>query len=124
MSNSIPAQRAAVQRAEHAIILGELNRLKGYSGSIQGTSLDTALDEQRFRCWEVASIIETVAISLKALYGEADDGWRALGVAARMVKEVADDLESGMLEDRALEIARKPELITPQAAALAAVVPD
>jgi hypothetical protein len=73
--------------------------------------IEAAIDEQRFRLWESAAIIESVAIALsKRLFdGEWPAGvpefHRALGATARVLADVADQLEMPCLEDRGQQLA-------------------
>ena len=95
--------------------LADLDRLAGYTGTIQGTPLDTAIDDQRSRLWAAQSIVDMVIGSLQNHFDEAwpadiPDFPRALREASRVIGEVAGDLEAGVLEDRALEIARAEEI--------------
>lgn len=92
----------------------ELTKLMGYSGSIQCTPLDTALDELRVALFEANSIIECVAHAIEREFGQdcpADrpEFPRALRTASRMLDSVAGGLEAGTLEDRGLAIARASE---------------
>jgi len=54
-------QREQARSAAPPAGLEELDKLSGYAGSIQGTPLDTAIDEQREALWLAQSIIDTVA---------------------------------------------------------------
>jgi hypothetical protein len=95
--------------------LEDLNRLLGYAGSIQGSALDGALDEQRRKLWEATAVIESVAGALLQHFrgswpADVPEFNRALSMAARTVYAAAGDLEAGILEDRALAIARAKEL--------------
>lgn len=91
----------------------DLDRLSGYTGSIQGTPLDTALDEQREALWLAQSLIDTLAPALIRVFGD-DGDWQAkfpefprvLRESSRIIRNAADNLKSGILEDRALAIAR------------------
>jgi hypothetical protein len=102
-SNTIPKNR--IDSAD------DLDNLSGYRGSIQGTALDEALDEHRFALWDAVAVIDSVRLALSQHFGR---DWRAgvpnfervLFMASRAVKDSADNLEAGTLEDRALEIAR------------------
>jgi hypothetical protein len=95
----------------------DLDKLSGYSGSIQGTPLETALDEQREALWLARSIVDTTTGSLEREFGK---DWpaklpefpRALREVSRLVNTIAGNLESAVLEDRALEIGRAVEVET------------
>jgi hypothetical protein len=95
----------------------DLDRLSDYTGSIQGTPLDTAIDEQREALWLAQSIVDAVASSLMRVFGD-DGDWcakfpdfpRVLREVSRIIGNAANDLESGILEDRALAIARAAEV--------------
>jgi hypothetical protein len=73
--------------------------------------IEAAIDEQRFRLWESAAIIESVAIALNKHFFDGDwpagvpEFHRALHMAARMISAVPDALETPCLEDRATQIA-------------------
>jgi hypothetical protein len=77
---------------------------------VTARDMDLAIDDQRMKLWEVGSIIESVALALKAHFGQ---DWpadiphfaMALGVAARTINEVTGDLEMAVIEDRARQIA-------------------
>ena len=88
-----------------------LDKLSGYSGSIQGTPLDAALDEQRMAIWEARAIIDCVVGSLRRHFGDwpaALTEWPlALERASKVLDDATSALEAGPLEDRGLEIARK-----------------
>jgi hypothetical protein len=93
----------------------DLHRLLRYTGTIQGTPLDTAIDDQRSLLWTAQSIIDMVIGALQTHFDEAwpanvPDFPRALREVSRVVGGVANNLESGVLEDRALEIARAGEV--------------
>jgi hypothetical protein len=92
--------------------VSELTKLMGYDGSIQGTPLESALDEHRTSLFEAASIIESVAHAIEREFGQdcpvaRPEFPRALRVASRMLDSVAGGLEAGTLEDRGLAIARE-----------------
>ena len=89
----------------------DLTKLSGYEGSIQGTTLDTALEELRTALFEAKSIIDSVAHAIEREFGHdcpagRPEFPRALRTAGRMLDTVADGMEAGTLEDRGLEIAR------------------
>ena len=101
----------------------ELDQLTGYSGSIQGTPLDSALDEQREALWGAQAIIDMAAAALERHFGtdwpcDVPHYSMALRNASETIDQVAGALEAGVLEDRALAIARRssaekvPELAT------------
>jgi hypothetical protein len=78
--------------------------------SLNLSDLEAAIDEQRFRCWESAAIVESVALALKDHFGGdwpagVPEFHRALHVVARTMSAMADDLEPGPLEERAKQIA-------------------
>ena len=112
-----PTRRSTAPQVPKPGSLEDLNRLLGYTGTIQGTPLDTALDEQREALWLARSIVDTVAPALVRLFGD-DGDWcakfpefpRVLREASRIIGNAANDLESGVLEDRALAIARAAEV--------------
>ena len=91
--------------------LEELGALLGYSGSIQGTPLDDALDEQRGSLWQAAAIVEMVCGSMSEHFGDwpndGPDFKNALVVAKRIIDDATSGLEGGVLEDRGLAIARE-----------------
>jgi len=102
--------------------LKDPHRLLKYIATIQDSPFDTALDEQREALWLAQSIVDTVAPALIKVFGD-DGDWcakypefpRVLAEASRLIAKVADDLESGILEDRALAIARAAEMAHAQA---------
>jgi hypothetical protein len=90
----------------------ELEKLLGYQGSIQCTPLQTALDEQQAALYEAQAVIEVAATALNMKLVElgVPEEWRpqlALDAAAKMIGNVAEAIEAGRLEDRAIAIARK-----------------
>lgn len=94
--------------------LEDLDRLSGYTGSIQGTHLDTAIDEQRTALWFAQSVIDLAVGSLENEFGvdwpaKLPDFPRALREVSRIISSVTGSLETAVLEDRALEIARAAE---------------
>lgn len=89
----------------------ELDKLTGYKGSIQGTSLERALDEQRTGLFLAGAMVDTVRSTLEQEFGH---DWpakypefpRVLREVSRIIDDTAGNLEAGVLEDRALEMAR------------------
>jgi len=89
----------------------ELATLLGYVGSIQGTPLDEAIDEQRRVLWGARAVIDLAAAALEQHFGT---DWPSsvphYAMALRNASETIDNatgaLEGGVLEDRALAIAR------------------
>lgn len=94
----------------------KLDQLLGYAGTIQGTPLDDALDEQREALWLAQSMVDTVAAALIRVFGD-DGDWkemypdfpRLLDQTSLVIANAATNLEAGYLEDRALAIARVAE---------------
>ena len=106
--NVTPIGPQATLRVQH---VDELTKLSGYDGSIQGTPLQTALDERRVEIWEAQAIIESVAHALEREFGQDWPAGRpnfpmALRAASRILEKTSGDLDAGTLEDRGLEIAR------------------
>lgn len=105
-------ERIAHLRAGTDVDPNDLDRLSGYSGSLQGTVIDETLDEQRSVLWEAQAILE---LSAKALEGEFGRDWPSntpnyamvLRRAAATIDQATGALECGVLEDRGLAIARK-----------------
>lgn len=91
-----------------------LDQLSGYKGSIQGTPLEAALDEQRNILCAAHAMIFTTAHALEREFGS---DWpviypnfpSVLRQAAELVDQVSGDLEAGVIEDRGLAIARADE---------------
>lgn len=126
-SNVIPIRpggEAAANRAERLAEVTEacedLDRRTGYSGTIQGGTLDEALDEQRAVLWDAQAIIETVAQALERQFGR---DWpagdmpiypRVLRRAAALIDEATGALEAGVLEDRAIAISRARDEEAPE----------
>jgi hypothetical protein len=72
--------------------------------------LEDAIDEQRYKCWESAAILQSVAIAINQHFGgewpaSVPEFHRALHVVIRTISTMADDLEMPALEDRAEQIA-------------------
>ena len=89
--------------------LTELDRLSGYGGSIQGTPLDEALEEQRTAIHTAQAVIVCANEYISHLTQGGADEWcpqLALDAAKKMLDEVWEALDAGNLEDRALAIAR------------------
>lgn len=84
-----------------------------YKGSIQGTALEEALDEQREAAWEIEAVLRMAAIAINEEIDSAEldapNYFLALRRAADRARKLADDLEGSVLEDRAIEIARARE---------------
>jgi hypothetical protein len=90
----------------------ELSKLTGYDGSIQGTPLESALDEHRTALFEAQSIVASVAHAIEREFGQDTPAGcpefpRALRIVSRMLDDVAGGLEAGTLEDRGIAIARE-----------------
>jgi hypothetical protein len=105
----------------HIGIREELDRLAGYKGTIQGTPLDSALDEQRSAIWEAQAIIDCAATSMCEHFGDWPAGlteWPlALQRASKVLEDVTFVLDAGVLEDRALAIARQAKVAPKRAGA-------
>ena len=94
----------------------QLDKLMGYRGSIEGTPLAKALDEQRMVLWEAQAIVDMTAGALDSKFGD-ECNWpdnlpnfpMALRRVSRIIDEVTNSLEDGNLEDRGLAIAREAE---------------
>lgn len=84
-----------------------------YKGSIQGTALEAALDEQREAAWEIEAVLRMAAIAINEEIDSAEldapNYFLALRRAADRARKLADDLEGSVLEDRAIEIAQARE---------------
>lgn len=88
----------------------QADQLGGYEGSIQGTTVERALDEQREALWLAQSIVDSIAGSLNNMFGKDwpakfPDWPRALRGVSRMVDTATGAMEAGVLEDRAVELA-------------------
>jgi len=81
----------------------DLDRLTGYSGSIQGTPLDEALDEQRVVLIGAQGILKH---ALELIGDCSAYGSIAIRGALKSIEAVTAALDAGTLEDRALAIAR------------------
>lgn len=105
--------RAAEARSVPPTSGDDLDRLLGYIGSIKGTPLEDALDEQRRELGDAQAIVEMCLGALKERFGDwpADQPQynRALGRVVKILGDAADALEASTLEDRALAIAREKE---------------
>jgi hypothetical protein len=85
----------------------DLDRLMGYQGSIAGTPVDEALDEQRDLIHQAQAVISCANEYIS--YLEDEDNWRpqrALDAAFTMLDGVQKTLDASNLEDRGLAIAR------------------
>jgi hypothetical protein len=88
----------------------ERDHLLGYSGSIGGTPVEEALEEQRNALFGAQAIIKMAAAALQHHFG---GDWPAgvpmfslaLENVAKTLDDVAGALEAYSLEERALEIA-------------------
>lgn len=80
-----------------------------YSRTIQGTSLESAIEEQRAVAWEVEAVLRLAAESLWEVSSRLDGvGYtQALQAAADRLHTLGDALEAGPLEDRATAIAQR-----------------
>ena len=104
---AVPATRAK------GLTVEDLDKLCGYSGSIQGTPLEDALDEQRESLWDAKALLETLSLALVQHFG-MEGAWpasvpeyqRVLDRARNIVNDISASLEAAVLEDRALAIAR------------------
>ena len=80
--------------------------------SIEGTSFELALDEQRESLFEATSIIDCVAHAIEREFGQdcpagRPEFPRALRTAGRMLDRIASGLEACTLEERSKAIARE-----------------
>jgi len=88
--------------------LADLNHLTGYDGSIQGTPLEEAIDEQRSTIHEAQAIIACANEYITHI-GQGGHEWcphLALDAVSKMLDRMREALEAGNFEDRALAIAR------------------
>jgi len=91
----------------------ELDKLMGYQGSIQGTPVDEAIEEQRMALWQAQAIVDLAIGALEQQFAP-NGGWpssfanfpMALRQVSATIEDVTSALEGGTLEDRGLEIAR------------------
>jgi len=106
----VPAKTIFESDAQRAP--SDLDKLMGYQGTIQGTPLDEALEEQRMALWEAQAIVDLAVVALEQQLAP-DGGWpsrfanfpMALRQVSATMEEIATNLEGGTLEDRGLEIA-------------------
>jgi hypothetical protein len=102
LSPSVSAQPIAVATAAD-----DLDELTGYSGSIQGTPLDTALDQQRERIWAAVALLRTTAQALQLQFN-VNASWPVdipeyhlgLNAVADMLNDLTDFLDAGVLDRR------------------------
>jgi Ribosomal protein L7/L12 C-terminal domain len=86
----------------------------GYSGSIAGTPVDQALDEQRDQLFEARAVVMVTAQALHVLHQQLDhrgveqltSAQLALDSAEKTMERIAEALDAGNLEGRGLAIAR------------------
>lgn len=88
-------------------------RSTDFNGTIQGTALEAALDEQREAAWEIEAVLRMAAIAINEAIDSAEldapNYFLALRRAADRARKLADDLEGSVLEHRAIEIAQARE---------------
>lgn len=92
----------------------QVEQLPVYEGTIRGTAVERALDEQREALWLAQSIVDSVAGSLNAKFGrdwpaKFPDWPRSLRGASSMINAATGAMEAAVLEDRALALARTDE---------------
>jgi hypothetical protein len=84
-------------------------RSPAYSGSIQGTALEYALDEVHQRLYDLQGIIDVTckAFDLEDSEDEQPSYYRALRAASTCVDNIVTALQADALEERAQEIANR-----------------